>query len=59
MEKDQMVKVGVIAGGVIFGAIVLKYLFSETDDQRIQREIKADMKKLAHLSKDPSGIVKV
>jgi hypothetical protein len=59
MEKDQVWKIAGAAGGVIVGILALKYIFSESDEARIHRELNKDMNNLGNVSKDSSGTIKV
>lgn len=59
MERDQAIKVAGIAGAVIVSVLGLRYIFSESEEKRIQRELTRDMNSLGNVSKDHSGTIKV
>lgn len=60
MDKNNTLKYGVIAAGlVVSGVLVYKYMYAETEDQKIRREMDEDIKTLGHVSKDSSGTIKV
>ena len=59
IEKDKLWKGAIAAGGLIVGILALRYIFSESEEKRINRLLQKDLKELGQISKDSSGTIKV
>ena len=59
VDKDKLWKGAVAAGGILVGILAIRYLFSESEDKKIDRLLNKDLKELGHVAKDSSGTIKV
>jgi hypothetical protein len=59
MEDDKKLKIAAVVGGGVLAIGLIYYFLSESEDEKMKRELHRDMDKLNSVSKDSSGTIKV